>query len=59
MEFSCSVPRAGEMANGGRDNDKDKSVIAFTCSPAGGFGLEKQCQGREEELLAEPWDAQW
>lgn len=46
------------MASCGRNIDKDKSIMAFTCWPAGGFGLEKRSQGREEELLAEPWDTQ-
>lgn len=30
------------------------SHLAFTCSPAGGFGLENWCQGNKEELPTEP-----
>ena len=50
MDFPCSVYR--EDASSGKDIDKDKSIIAFTYSPAGGFGSRKMLSGREEELLA-------
>lgn len=53
--LSSQAQFTGRTANSGRDIDKDKSITAFTGSPAGGFGSGKSCQGREEELLAVPW----
>lgn len=41
-------------ASHGRDIDKDKSIVAFTCSPAGGFDSGKQCRGREDRFLLHP-----
>lgn len=45
QEWVFFAQPAGQTVNSGRNTDKDKSMTAFTCSPAGGFGSEEWHQG--------------